>query len=523
MNKTLRISFALRNTYRVNSILYALKQIPLVKRLLPDTLYQVRGLKVFANVLSVLWEIISAFLGKLVYLAVMVFGAGMLYTTAPREQVFLHLLVLLTILGAFVNTFMFNPSKDKYYAMILMRMDAKDYTLVNYGYAILKVLAGFLPFCILLGTAAGVPLWICLLIPFFVAGLKMTVAAFSLWDYEKHGTIRNENGLDRLVWAAVAILLALAYGLPAFGIVLPVPVCVGFMALCILSGAASVRRILAFGRYRELYRQILAGSMNQMDAAKQRSLEASQKFISADAGITSRKKGFEYLNDLFIKRHKKILWKASQSVAIVCVVLIIAVLTAFQFLPEFKEQTNELLMVFLPYFVFIMYAINRGTGFTRALFMNCDHSLLTYSFYKQPKMVLKLFGIRLREIIKINLLPAAVIGAGLALLLWASGGTDNPVNYAVLFISIICMSIFFSVHYLMIYYLLQPYNAATEMKNATYQIVLTATYLVCFYMMRLRMPTLVFGLLTIVFCVLYCVVACILVYRLAPKTFRLRS
>ena len=45
MYKTLRISFSLKNTYRVNSILYSLKQIPLLKRLLPAALYRVRGLK----------------------------------------------------------------------------------------------------------------------------------------------------------------------------------------------------------------------------------------------------------------------------------------------------------------------------------------------------------------------------------------------------------------------------------------------------------------------------------------------
>ena len=180
-------------------------------------------------------------------------------------------------------------------------------------------------------------------------------------------------------------------------------------------------------------------------------------------------------------------------------------------------------MTFLPYFVFIMYAINRGTGFTRALFMNCDHSLLTYSFYKQPKMVLKLFAIRLREIIKINLLPAAVLGGGLAALLYASGGTDNPINYAVIFVSIISMSVFFSVHYLTIYYLLQPYNAGTEMKSGTYQVVLTVTYIVCFAMMRLRVNTLIFGVLCTAFCLAYCGAACLLVYRFAPRTFKLRS
>ena len=69
MNKTLRLSFSLKNTYRVNSILYSLKQIPFIKKLLPETLYKVKGLKIFANILSIIWEIISVFLGKLIYLS----------------------------------------------------------------------------------------------------------------------------------------------------------------------------------------------------------------------------------------------------------------------------------------------------------------------------------------------------------------------------------------------------------------------------------------------------------------------
>ena len=82
MLKTLRLSFALKNTYRVNSILYSIKQIPLVKKLLPDTLYKVRGLKILANILSVIWEIISVFVGKLLYFITMVCGIGLLYEKA---------------------------------------------------------------------------------------------------------------------------------------------------------------------------------------------------------------------------------------------------------------------------------------------------------------------------------------------------------------------------------------------------------------------------------------------------------
>ena len=166
--------------------------------------------------------------------------------------------------------------------------------------------------------------------------------------------------------------------------------------------------------------------------------------------------------------------------------------------------------------------MNRGPNYTQALFMNCDHSLLSYSFYKQPKFVLKLFSIRLREIIKINLLPASVLGIGLSLLLFLSGGTDNYMNYLVLLTSIPAMSIFFSVHYLTMYYLLQPYNRDTEMKSGTLQIINLVVYFACFYIMYLEIPTMLFGAMTILFSLIYCIVACILVYKVGPKTFKLR-
>ena len=294
---------------------------------------------------------------------------------------------------------------------------------------------------------------------------------------------------------------------------------------CIPLGAVGLIKVLTFQDYRAINKELLSGLTNQMDktAATQLVKQANEKKISTDTSITSNRKGFEYLNELFIKRHRKILWNSTKKISYVCVFLVAAVLVGIYLLPEEKSTINEILMNWLPYFVFIMYAINRGTNFTQALFMNCDHSLLTYSFYKQPNFILRLFQIRLREIMKINAVPALVIGIGLALILFATGGTDNPLNYVVLVVSILCMSLFFSIHYLTVYYLLQPYNAGTELKSGTYRIVLTVTYFICFSFMQLRMPIMIFGIMTIVFCVLYGIVASIMVYRLAPKTFRIRT
>ena len=221
MNKTFRISFSLKNTYRVNSILYALKQIPLVKELLPDRLYQVHGLKVFANVIAALWEILSVFLGKFLYLLILIYGIGLLYIDVPKSQLFLHILFFLTIIGAFMNTNLFNPTKDKYYAIMLLRMNAKEYTLVNYGYGILKVIIGFMPFTMIFGQMAGLSPIMCLSLPFSIAGLKLAIAALSLWDYEVRGFAYNENRLSKYLWAGVGLLLAGAYGLPLLGFMLP--------------------------------------------------------------------------------------------------------------------------------------------------------------------------------------------------------------------------------------------------------------------------------------------------------------
>ncbi len=523
MIRTLEISFSLKNTYRVNGILYSIKQIPIIKKLLPDSVYQVEGLKVFAGVLSIIWELISAFGGKLLYFLTMLYGATLIYETGEHGEIFLHILIFLTIIGAFDNTYMFNPSRDKYYAMILMRMDAKKYTLADYGYAILKVLVGFFVFGMIFGILAGVPFWLCILIPLFVSGIKISVAALSLLDYEKRGTVPNENKLGAFKWVVMIACVAAAYGLPFIGMTLPLWAETVIMLLSAVGGALSVRKILAFDDYKAIYKELLTTNMNQLENAKAAAKTQSQKAISTDTGIKSSRKGFEFLNELFIKRHKKILWRSSQRISFISFLVVVLALAALYLVPEAKEDINELTLSFLPYFTFIMYIINRGTGFTQALFMNCDHSLLTYSFYKKPKFVLRLFWIRLREIIKVNLPPAVIIGGGLAGLLYASGGTEDLINYAVIFISIICMSVFFSMHYLTIYYLLQPYNAGTEIKSGMYKIVMTLTYLVCYFLMQIEMPTKVFGLAAIAFCVIYCAAASFLVYRFAPKTFKIRT
>ena len=524
MLKTFITSFKLQNTYRTNSIIYSIKQLPLIKRILPNSLYKSKGLKIFAGIISILEEIINIFIGKIIYIVAMIMMVLSLYQTNQADT-FIHLFVFLTLAGGVLNTYMLNPTKDKYYAIIIMNINAREYALSNYYYQLIKLIVGFLPFTILFGMIAGVPLWVQISIPFFVLAIKLIVMNCSIYKFKKTNKASNENILNKFSWGFIGICLLLAYGLPAINITINQTLFLYVFIIAIILGIISLIKIHNFKNYRKMYKQILTKSnvyVQEKATGTQAMKDISLKQIELDKNYTSNKSGFAYFHDLFVKRHRKILTEAVKKQSVVILVIITAMIIGITMNNDFKVKTNQILLVYLPYFVFVMYCINRSSSVTQAMFMNCDHSMLTYRIYRTPKVILGIFKERLKTLITINLLPAALIGGGLVVLLYLSGGTDNPINYVIQFVSIISMSIFFSIHYLVMYYLLQPYNVNTEMKSSTYKVVQGLTYIVCWYMIQIKMPIFTFGISTIVFCIAYCLISLFIAYKYAPKTFKLR-
>ena len=515
-------SFRLKNTYKTNSIIYSLKSIPIIKKLLPASLYGSPGLKKFANIVSILWEILSVFLGKLLYLLLMVY-----FLTNPMKSgsadSFIHMFFFLTIVGGFLNTQIFNPTKDKYYAMFLMRMSAREYTLSNYFYFLLKMIVGFLPFTLLFGLLSEVPIVICLVMPLFVISVKLMFTALALHDYARTGRARNENLSASFVWSGVVVTLVAAYLPPFLGYAMNGVVFLALFAVAAVGAVFSFLYVFKFLEYRSVYKGFLTADsfVVRKDMAAQAAQKSYQKKM--DLKATSSKSGYKYFNDLFVKRHSRLLTKSAKRITLISFAALVLSIAACFLFPQVKPQINGLMLTFLPYFLFVMYFINRGKVITQAMFMNCDHSMLAYRFYRQPHALLLLFTERLKSILLINLMPAAVIALALPFLLWLTGGTDNVLNYVLLFVSIIAMSVFFSVHNIVLYYLLQPYNIDLEMKSSTFSIANTLTYIVCYIAVGKQVPTLIFGTLISAFCIVYIAAALILAYRLAPKTFKLRQ
>ena len=526
MFKTLKQSFMLRCTMHTNMLIHAIRSLPLLKKVLHNDLYAADVFKTLAFIMVLTWEIFLMFIGKLIYV-----GGMIALPLIPLQsdwftnaQLFMHIMMFLTVVGGICYNPLVDPNKTAVYAINLLGMDAKRYTVANYLYFLFRIVLGFLPFTLIFGLIAHVPLWICLLLPFSVAGCKVLFSVLSIGLFDRFGICWDDLKGLLISGPLVVIPFAAAYLPPLMEeYALPLPVSAGILLAMIPAGLLCWKKVASYGKYKELTLYKLRKNTEQMKRYKQSQKTMQRAGISADAQITSRRRGFEYFNELFIKRHRRILWKTTELILIgIAGVILLCAVVMIRF-PKTAGPVNEWIMRGLPFLTFMMYFMNRGLSFTQALFINCDHSMLTYPFYKQPRAILRLFRIRLREIMKINAAPGTLIGFGLALLLALSGGTDNPLNYAVVFITPIAISMFFSVHYLTIYYLLQPYTAGSEIKSPLYKFITGATYFGCYMLMEQQLPTFAFGLTCIAFCVIYCIVACVLVYKFAAKTFRLRS
>ena len=518
------ISLKVKNAYTVNQIIYSLQRFPLLGKLIPNSLYKMKCFKIISIIISIIIQIVKIFGFKLLYILVFLIYPLSIYQSYSQELI-IHIYLFLALIGCFSNTEIFNPTKDKYYMIVLMKMNAKNHTLSNFIYFLSSIFIGHITAMFLLVN--NIVSWYnIILLATLTILLKFIAINFYFYRMKKSNKVINENKPSS--WSVYFGLmiggLALAYGLPYFNIVISLPVFYVFALIVIVLGLLSIKSIFSYDKYAWLYKKLL--NKDTVFAPQQDNTQVIasniQKQISVDKNITSDKSGFAFFHDLFVKRHRKILIDSAKktTVVILIVVLVVAILTLIN--PQIKTSVNSFTLLFLPYMLFLMYFINTGKNITNAMFMNCDHSMLSYRFFRQSKTVLALFKERLKTIIFINLLPTLTLAISLCFLLFITGGTNNYLNYLVIFFSILSMSIFFSVHNLIIYYLLQPYNVGMEMKSSTYTVINIITYWACYYISQMKVTTLVFGSLMILFAVIYSFISLFLVYKYAPKTFKLR-
>ncbi len=511
MKRTLSFTFKLQVAYGVNTTYHTLKSLPLLKKFLPSSLYGALKLKRLCFIIYIIYSILAIFLSKIIYYLLFLYLPLRAYHT-DLGATFLHIFFLLSLIGALINTNVFDLNMTNYYAINNFRLDAKEYIIISFVHGLVRMALGYLFLFAIFGYLYGLNAFYIIVIILGLISLKVMAAYFKLCYEEKI------NG--KITAFLVLVFLSMAYLLPLRGYVMPNLIPLFFYVLLIILVYPFIMKLLNYRNYHLYAKRKLAKFKNGLDTDKGLNKILSERNISEDLTITSDQKGFAYLNDLFIKRHKKLLYQASKRQCIFILVLFGFVIALCVYLKEDLGELRAMILTYLPYFVFIMYSLNRGGEFCKCLFMNCDHSLLSYAFFKKPENLLKLFKLRLLELVKVNLYPALCISVGLSLLLVLCKDM-NFLDHFIIYLTLISLSIFFSIHHLTLYYLLEPYNLE-GIKSAGFIVISLFTYAICVFFMFLRYSNLVFGILISLFCILYCLFAYYLVYRFGPKTFKLK-
>ena len=518
--KTLQIDTA----YSVNSFIYILSKLPILKDLITNDAYKSKTLKNIVGFFGIVFSMGRAIFLKFMYFFVILFAC---YKLFPNNIVksFFHIYFLLTILGMFINNKLLNTSKKKYFSLLIFNMDATSFFRANlFWNALTSTILNSICIVLFVDYFLLSPKWYySVILILFTLCVRLVGEMLNIKFFRRFGYIWYTN--NTLYFPILAILLGCCF-LPYLGIFIKFRIILLCMIIFGILGVVALIYLLKVEDYKLIYKRLsqmtdVMDSKHEKDYLKQAMVDVQKKDIVIDKKIIEKKEGYDLFNTIFFERHKEILLRSARKYSVVIAIVYGILVYVMLNYANYNKSIAEFLHVKLATFVIIMFFINRGAIITQAMFFNCDHAMLRFNFYREPSVILELFKKRLLTVTKVNLLPAFVIGVGNIVLLTISTNNYSILTMATTFLFIISLSVFFSVHYLVIYYLLQPFNKEMEVKKASYSFVTMGTYIVSYWLTGLVLTSEVLSILGIVFVIIYVLLALYLVNRIAPRTFKL--
>ncbi len=534
---TLNNILNIRASSSVNRLIYFYQKIPLIGKLAKDRLYAEISLKknltVVVTILGMIWGILNKFLyiGVLMYLPVVYFQKDL--PASDQFDLFLGIFVLLSfIVAAISNTVILEPKRDKYICVKLMKLPAEGYMHATLSYKYITFVIYFLPAVSVFFSLLGATFIHALLFTLMMAAWRLIGEALALWNFEKRGSLLWRN--YPLIWTVILGGYAVAYGTLYLGRPLlhshwmfNVP----SVLIVLLLGTCAAWYIAIYPDFRKAVDAVsktdepLLDMGRMMKNAKKAEVSIKEKDSSFKYSTVDHfqgKSGYVYLNAIFFARHRRFLIEPVLRRLYIIGALCAAGFAGMLIAPDSAPLIASKLTESLPILVFVMYFTSIGERVCKAMFYNCDLSLLRYSFYRERETILKNFNIRLLKIAGLNLIPAAAICITVNALILFSGEEWAMPEALSFSVSILFLSLFFTVHHLFMYYIFQPYAAEFNMKNPFFFIVNTIVYAICLFCFQFNTAPAYFAPVVIAATALYVATALVLVYRISPRTFRIK-
>ncbi|WP_392486908.1 hypothetical protein ACER0A_000670 [Haloimpatiens sp. FM7315] len=535
MNNTFKNSFKVEFAQSANKLIYYLKKIPIIGKLFRDSLYKKTEIKLILGVIGKILAFIGGFLYKAFYLGIMILLPLYLITKdfSKIRPYFINIFFLLSFIAAsFMKTSIFNSGNEKNYYMIkLMRVDAGEYLKSQLLYMRIIELINFSIPLMIIGRFINISPLEVLIILLELTAFRLMGECIYIIFYDKYNVNLENNNIFQGV-LVITVLLA-SYLPSVFKVNLNFE-CILFNKfaeiLILILGIVSLICIFKYKKYRVLSRRLFVkNNMIDMDKIKSdisfSDVKLDDKKISKESlksKTFDNKKGYEYINLIFFSRFKKVIINPVKFRLYIIGIAFIALVIFCIVMPDKRYKIVDIFEKKPSIFIFIMYIMSTGQKICRALFYNCDVKLLRYQYYREKDAVLNSFKVRLKKIIILNIIPASALCACIIGIVIISGFYYKLLGMIPLLLCIICLSCFFSIHYLLLYYVIQPYTAELETKSPAFSIINWSVYIICYTCLKIKTSSYIFMLAVAFATIIYMVAALTLICRLSSKTFKLK-
>lgn len=526
---------------QVNVLLYYVRKLPFVGEKIPYRLYGETDIKKAIGAIPVVFSVIGAFVGTFLYFLLMIkLPANWIQGFWEKEGIFVdqkavmvYLFLIFSFLpGSFLVSNLTEGAKKDYVLLHVMRIPAVQY------YRSKMVLK-------------GVKDTICFLVPllWFGFGAESALFVVSLFftRYIGHAGIlqhyrHSEKKGKKVFWKSLGktflmfgIILALGYGVAAAVprlfferyVMAEVVVFLSFT----LVGMFCFSKVWKYGGYTIFAKKMvsLKDFLEQDDAVKEAraaDVQIQDKDISKEE-LRSRKyeekEGYDYLNAIFFERHKRIVSRAVKSRIIIILAVGLIGAVALLFVGEqMKQKTFEAMTQMMPVMVFVMYLESTGGRICKAMFFNCDISLLKYGYYREADAILKNFKIRLRKLLMLDAVPAAIICGMILLWTLLCGEILSVWKVIPLMAGSLLLSAFFCLFHLFMYYITQPYTEEKTVKSPIFSVVNALVYFGCYLCLQIQTGSWLFTLGVLAVTIIFIPLSYFCVFRFEPKTFKIR-
>ena len=520
-------------TQKINVFFYRLKKLPIIKKMIPDTIYEKTVLKqilsAFVIVQNLLWDFLkkSGCLLIMDYFIVWLLHRGngdiRLLDGVLTAMFFCHV-----IMGSIFNTVTFEVSEENYIMIKIFKANPKTFYIGNLLVKILMQSIFYLPgmLFIMYKVSENMLLYSILMLV-IVAGSRIIGEAFNIKIYDKFGEKIMRIISNGMLFVLVAgyLLIWLMDGFPFVHKMLIYPVFYpAFGILCV----SSVIYLFGYNRYHVIageylvldkvtYSEEIKDINNadiQLDEKMQTSLELSEKYENLN--------GYQYMNTIFFDRHKNLL-KSKLKIKMILITIIFTALTLGICLTNKQPDVVGATIKSMPVMVFVMYVIASGNTVCRAFYFHCDNSLLKYGYYRKASTILLNFMIRFKYLIKIDVIPAVAICIGSMATILANGEQEQIWRVVPMYITIILLAVFFDMYQLFLYYVTQPYMNGTDLPSFTFRLCSNAMYILCYLSMQVETSSKWFTIGILIFVAIAIPSSFLAIYKIAPKNFRLKN